>query len=175
MLINLIKRKLYPNLRVYGIHNFNIYDYPDIYHIYAYFCTLLDYSITSKDINAFFLFLYLHDNLKQKNTYFLNKLCILYAYNPDFFDKEDLNHYLPVENELQKKVYHFLNENMLDFNNKYFLKKFSTTKFEMSYYIKLFRIIGRLMILYNKVLHNRYKPGGNGYFECLERWTKNDY
>ena len=176
MLINLIKRIIFPNLRVYGIHNFNIYEYPDIYHIYAFYCTLLDYSIAFKDIKAFFLFLYLHDNLQLKNPYFLNKLCILYAYDPDFFRKKDLEHYLPIENHLDMTVYEFLNENMLDeSNNRYFLRKHSTIKFEKSYYIKLFRIIGRFIVLYRQTLHNRYKPGGKGYLEALKRWNNNDY
>ncbi len=144
----------------------------------AYLYSILNISVLNKDIELFLLFLYLHDTLKLNfetkeyndwrvmTTYYL-------AYEVDKFSILDLKHYNDnIETPRQQKILVYLFKNLKE-NGFYLLKKNSWVKLNIKSLLKTYiRVLGKFCILYNKILHNRYKPGGNGYYEALENWNK---
>jgi hypothetical protein len=143
-----------------------------------YLYNILNISIINKDIELFLLFLYLHDTLKlyfETKEYNDWKLITTYnlAYEVNKFSILDLKHYNDnIETSRQQKIFIYLSKN-LEENGFYLLKKNSWVKLNIKSLLKTYiRVLGKFCILYNKILHNRYKPGGNGYYTSLENWKK---
>lgn len=155
--------------------------YKSYYNINSYLKNLIEYSTLKKDIKTFLLFLYLHDNhliIRKKIFEYGYKKWIyfmtyLYAYEIQKFTQYDLTHYLPLSNEKDKKLYIFLMYNMkIDKHEKLFVKKYSWIKLKNKFKIYC-KVIGKLMLYYKEILEKRYRPEGNGYYECLERYNSN--
>lgn len=155
-------------------------DDKDFYEIINYLTYIICYSITTRDIKSFLLFLYLHDtnqiihNSKYKERYNEWILYIYYefCYDIDGITFKDILHY-EINDEIEKKILEYLNKNLIQ-KEKYFLKRYSYLKFVKKIFILRFKFIGKLICLFKKTLEKRYFPGtGKGYLECLERWKAN--
>ena len=146
-----------------------------------YLKSILKYSIVNKDIKTFLLFIYLHDTdlvvrkkiFKKGYNKWLYRMSYLYTYEIQKFTQNDLNHYMPITNKKDKKIYDFLLDNMkVDKHKKLFVKKHSWIKLK-NIFIIYCKVIGKLILYYKEILEIRYAPKGIGYYECLERWNSN--
>lgn len=157
--------------------------YKNYHNINNYLKEILDYSISKRDIKTFLLFLYLHDNdliirkklFEHEYKKWIYFMTYLYAYEIEKFTQYDLKHYIPLLEEKDNKIYNFLLHNMkFDRNNKLFVKKYIWIKLENK--LKIYcKVIGKLILYYKEIIEKRYRPEGNGYNECLERWNNNCY
>lgn len=152
----------------------------DFYTVTKYLDRIIDESVVKKDIKAFLLFIYLHDNTEilhsddNKDGY--NRWRILctynYAYQTGMFDTEDIQHYLlDIRDNLDDRIVSFLFDNMNTGYNKYFLKYGTSWLIFNKNIIKLkIKAVVKMILIYRKVLHERYKPGGVGYLEVKKHF-----
>ena len=156
----------------YYKNNFNL--------LTKYLKFVIDYSIIYKDIKTFALFLYLHDisskflrkeDFKNYKTWRLI-ITYTYAYQIDGFTIKDLIHYNKnINDEVDKKILNILLKNMYTEINLHndFLKNMEGLNISLKTLVK---VIGKIIILHRKILHKRYKPGGEGYYECMKNFYK---
>lgn len=162
----------------------NLFNIPkDLGYFYTttkYLDQIIDKSVYKKDIKAFLLFIYLHDNTEilhlddNKDDY--NKWRILctydYAYQTGIFDTKDINHYVSnLRDDLDKKIFVFLSNNLNTGYNKYFLKcRTLWLTFNKNAIKVKIRSVVKMILIYRKVLHERYKPAGVGYLEAKNHY-----
>jgi hypothetical protein len=97
-----------------------------------------------------------------------------------------MNWFIHEHEKFKKTVYEKIieqqNSDLVEFSN-YFKenyeinKKYLNIKLNKEYRKKVLKkyilCLSKFYILYKKVIENRYKPGGVGFYECQERFYKN--
>ncbi len=118
-----------------------------------------DYWITEDYITE-------NNNFTYISNYFKNQLFSNYKTMMDLNFK---NIYFLMD-EKPKIIHEYLEREMV-FNKKFFFK--STFRQYLRKKLRKFaRYVGKLMLYYRQILHNRYEPNGAGYFEAKEEFYK---
>jgi hypothetical protein len=124
-----------------------------------------------------------------ENTYNIYIKIILVIFMFKLLDTPNMNWFINYSgNENFKKVVYdkiienqninFLHELSIYFKDTYEInKKYLSIKLNKEHQKKILKkyilSLVRFYILYRKVIHNRYKPGGIGYYECEKNFYKN--